>query len=232
MKSLFSALRWLVPGGADKLLPGTNREYVKIIKLVIGVCFMGRLVAFKTFKWFLLLFGAFILGGVFVFALQIFFAALPAPGEPISADLKEPNEFYETAKVKPGYILPHENWVLNYNVSFALVDSVALTEDNMCTTLRTYGLVLLKRKEGSPAKELPSSSSYFWIAGLKTVEGKSEFVGFRILPSNLTKDSETMLFKVVSFPAGFFKSRAIKIASELELRSDDPSKYDEWFRQR
>ncbi|MBI1761815.1 MAG: hypothetical protein HYR56_10305 [Acidobacteria bacterium] len=121
---------------------------------------------------------------------------------------------------------------MDYNVSFALINSATLKEDNVCTALRTYGLVLLKRKEGSLTKELPSSSSYFWIAGLKTAEGKSEFAGFRVLPSNLTKDSETMLFKIVSFPAGFFKSKAIKIIGELELRSDDPSKYKEWFRQR
>jgi hypothetical protein len=173
---------------------------------------------------------AFILGGISIVALQMFAASFPSRGESIGSDFKTPVDLHKTVPVKLGYLLPQDQWISNYSISFALVDSLALREDNMCMAMRTYGLIVFRKKNDSLISDLPSSSTTFWIAGLKERGGRNEFGFLRISPENLVKDSETIFYKLVDFPAKFYKPAEIYVDGELELRSDDESKYKEWFK--
>jgi hypothetical protein len=183
-----------------------------------------------TLKIILCFMVAFVLGGLSTFVLQIFAASFPSRGASIGLDRKQPVDLHKTVLVKPGYLLPQDQWVLNYSVSFSIVDSLPLKEDNMYTTMRTYGLVVFRKKDNSLVGDLPNKPASFWIAGLKEKGGRNRFVWLGISPENLVKDSETIFYKLVDFPAKFYKPAEIYVDGELELQSDDSSKYGEWFK--
>jgi hypothetical protein len=126
-------------------------------------------------------------------------------------------------RVKVDHLLPEDEWVKNFEIQYQIlkVDS-----------LRTYALIVIRRKCATPPFSLPLKGANFLIDGVTNEFGKHEFATLFLEPGDIAKlqaAQDSILYKVKDRGRLSLSIRRLFVKGELLLRSDDRSKYDEWY---